>query len=450
MRRLMIAAMESGGGKTTVTCALLSLLRKQGIPVQAFKCGPDYIDPMYHTRILGRPGHNLDLFLQGERGVLQTLDRSGSSFALMEGAMGLFDGVGGTEQASSYALAALTDTPVLLVVTPKGSALTLAAQIQGLQGFRKPDMLAGLFLNRCKPSLAAYLAPILKRETGLDVVGCLPPMEAAALPSRHLGLVTAGEIDHLSKRFEEVAEQLQQTLSAETLLALSADAPLPTFQPIASTKKATPIAVARDEAFCFYYQESLDALERSGAELRFFSPLHDSRLPGGIGGLYLGGGYPELYAEGLSDNAAMRSAIGDAVSSGLPTIAECGGFLYLQKTLQNESNRAFPMAGVFPGEGFATGRLQRFGYLHLCPEEDSMLFRAGEQIPAHEFHYWDSTENGTSILCEKPLSRRRWRCGYTSPTLYAAFPHLHLGGELPLAQRFVNAARTYLEALCTD
>ena len=199
------------------------------------------------------------------------------------------------------------------------------------------------------------------------------------------------------------------------------------------------IAVARDEAFCFYYQDSLDALERSGAQLRFFSPLRDGVLPP-CDGLYLGGGYPELYARELSENAAMRESLAGAVRSGLPTIAECGGFLYLQQSLEDDKGTPWPMAGVLPGRGFRTDRLQRFGYAFLKPEADSLLFRAGESVPVHEFHHWDCTENGTDLTAEKP-DGRHWRCGFASPTLYAAFPHLHLDGALPLAQRFAEAAR---------
>lgn len=443
MKRLMLAAMQSGGGKTTVTCGLLAALRKRGMPVQAFKCGPDYIDPMFHTRVLGVESRNLDLFLQGESGIRRTLDRAGGEVALLEGAMGFYDGAAGTDEASAWAVADVTDTPVILVVRPKGASLTLAAQICGLMSFRSPSHISGILLNDCKPSLAAYLSPILERETGLPVLGYLPPMAEAALPSRHLGLLTAAEIDDFSLRFEVISAQLEQTVDLDALLSLAKESSsLVHSEENGDIKKtACRIAVARDEAFCFYYQDSLDALRAAGAELVFFRPLYDSALPPDIDGLYLGGGYPELYGEQLSRNRSMLWSIRELVQNGWPTVAECGGFLYLQSSLEDAAGTRWPMIGVLPGEGLKTERLQRFGYLYLQPERDSLLFRAGETIPAHEFHYWDSTENGGDLLAVKPHGGRSWRCGFAGPNLYAAFPHLHFSGAVPLAKRFVEAAR---------
>lgn len=438
----MLAALHSGGGKTTVTCGLLAAFKRRGMAVQAFKCGPDYIDPMFHTRVLGVESRSLDLFLQGKAGVRRTLSRGTGELALLEGAMGFYDGVSGTDEASAWAVAEATDTPVILVVRPKGTSLTLAAQLRGLMTFRTTSHIAGILLNDCKPSLAAYLPPILERETGLPVVGYLPPMPEAALPSRHLGLLTAGEIENFSERFDAIAAQLERTVDLDRLLSLAGNAASWEQTAVAAPQElpVCRIGVARDEAFCFYYPDSLDALRSAGAELVYFSPLHGSALPLDLDGLYLGGGYPELYGEGLSQNETMRRAVRALVRSGRPTVAECGGFLYLQRTLEDASGRVWPMASVLPGDGVKTERLQRFGYLRLTAERDSLLFRAGESVPAHEFHYWDSTENGGGLLGEKPHGGRSWRCGFVGPALYAAFPHLHLDGEAPLAQRFVAAA----------
>ena len=406
----MLAAMSSGSGKTVMTCGLLLALQRRGISAEGFKCGPDYIDPMFHRRVLGIPSRNLDLYLQGEAGVLQTLQKQRAEFALLEGAMGFYDGVNGTAKASAWQVAAVTNTPVLLLLRPQGSSLTLAAQVRGMQTFRQPSHLAGILLTDCKPMLYAHLKPILERETGLPVLGFLPPMEEAKLESRHLGLLTAAEVEDFSRRFGAVAPHCT-------------------------------IAVARDAAFCFYYEDNLDALRAAGAKLRFFSPLTDTALPK-ADGLYLGGGYPELYAKALSENTSLRESIRAAVTGGLPTVAECGGFLYLQRSLATPKGTPFPMAGVFSGEGVPTGRLQRFGYAALTAETDSLLLRRGETLPVHEFHYWDCTENGEAFEACKP-SGKRWRCGEASPTLYAAFPHLHFGGALPLAQRFTDAAEAY-------
>ena len=440
MRRILIAAMASGSGKTVLTCALLRALQRRGISAESFKCGPDYIDPMFHRRILGVPGHNLDRFLLGAEGVRRVLNSQRAEAAVVEGAMGYYDGVNGTTEASAWELAAEEDIPVLLAVRPGGSSLTLAAQIRGMLDFRQPNRIAGVVLTMCRPSLYERLRPVLERETGRAVLGYLPPMEEAALPSRHLGLVTADEVSDLSRRFDVIVETLEKTVDIDRLLALAGEA-CPSEQ---DRKKAAPvcrIAVARDEAFCFYYEDSLSRLCEAGAELVFFSPLRDKTLPA-ADGLYIGGGYPELYAKILSENETMRRSVCDAVNAGLPTLAECGGFMYLQKTLTDSEGNAFPMAGVLPGHCFPAGRLIRFGYAYLTAAKDSLLLRAGERIPVHEFHHWDSTENGTAFAAEKPDGQRR-RCGYATSTLYAAFPHLHLGGEAPLAERFISAAVTY-------
>lgn len=447
MRGMIISAMASGQGKTTLTCGLMAAFQKRGLRVAGFKCGPDYIDPMFHTQVLGVPSRNLDLFLQGEAGVRRSYAQAApnAQLALAEGAMGFYDGVGGTDQASAFAVARCLDLPVVLAIRPQGASLTLAAQVKGLLEFRREHHIAALVFTCCKPALHAHLAPILERETGLPVLGYLPPMEEAELPSRHLGLYTAGEIDHLRARFAAVAAQLEQTVDLDKLLALAggetAGEPCPP-----RSEPACTIAVARDEAFCFYYPDNLEALEAAGAELAFFSPIRDKGLPEGIHGLYLGGGYPELYAQKLAQNAGMRERIRDLVMAGLPTMAECGGFLYLQKSLEDEQGKAWPMAGALEGAGYRTQRLQRFGYGELTAQSDSLLFSAGERVPFHEFHYWDCTQNGGDFLAEKPMGGRSWQCGVAGESLYAAFPHLHFGGVTPLAERFVRKAEEWKQA----
>ena len=437
MKRLMLTAMHSGAGKTVVTWALLNALKRRGLEVQAFKCGPDYIDPMFHTRVLGVPSRNLDLFLQGSDGVQAALRRTQADVAVLEGAMGFYDGVAGTEAASAWEIARRTKTPAVLILRPKGAGITLAAQVRGMLDFRPDSQIVALLLTDCKSSLAAYLKPILERETGLPVLGYLPPMEQAALGSRHLGLLTAAEIAHFTRRFDALSDQLERTADLDALLKLAAEGHSPG-QTERISKPCCRIGVARDQAFCFCYEDNLDLLRTAGAEPVFFSPLQDAALPYGVDGLYLPGGYPELYAKQLAENQEMCRSIREAVRSGLPTVAECGGFLYLQQQLEGEDGQNYPMCGVLPGKGVRTGRLQRFGYQRLTAETDSMLLRQGEGVPAHEFHYWDSTENGTDLLSQKP-DGRQWRCGYAGENFYAAFPHLHFGGALPLAQRFVSA-----------
>ncbi len=440
--QMMVAAIASGSGKTVAACALLTAFRRRGLVPCAFKCGPDYIDPMFHRAALGVASCNLDLFLTapGRLAALYGTHLAGHGAAVVEAAMGYYDGAGLSDAASAWQVAGTLGLPVLLVVRPGGASLTLAAQIRGLQAFRPDSRLAAILLNDCAPAYAARLAPVLERETGLPVIGCLPRLEAARLPSRHLGLCTAAEVAGLPARLDALADALEENADLGRLLDLCRR-PLPRQEKQSLPPVRAKIAVARDAAFCFCYPESLEALRAAGAEPVFFSPLEDAALPD-ADGLYLPGGYPELYAEALSQNAAMRAAAARAVEAGMPTVAECGGFLYLGQSLEDEAGRPWPMAGALPGRGYRKGRLVRFGYATLTAAADSLLFRRGEAVPAHEFHHWDSTENGAALTAEKP-DGRRWQCGWLSPRLYAAFPHLYFAGRLELAGRFAAAAESY-------
>ncbi len=446
MRRIMITAFGSGSGKTVLTGALLCAFSKRGLSPDGYKCGPDYIDPSFHRQVLGTPSHNLDPVLMGKKAVHEALLAGKGQIGVIEGAMGWFDGLGGTQEGSAWDIAAAENIPALLCIRPGGAALTLAAMVNGLKTFRTPDMIRGVFLTDCKRTLYEYLKPVLERECGVPVAGFLPPMPEMRFESRHLGLVTAQEITDLKERFAAAAAVLEQSGAPERIFDLAGEAPDEKEARAFSTGskrngKRCRIAVAWDEAFSFYYQESLDALEKHGAELVFFSPLRDEHLPKAQG-LYLGGGYPELHAVALGRNSRMREEIARAVKGGMPTIAECGGFLYLQRQLEDAGGELHPMAGVFPGDGFRAGKLVRFGYCFLEAEEDDLLFRKGERIPAHEFHHWDSTDCGRSLRAHGSRGGVR-RCAFTSPSLYAGFPHLHLGGEKALAGRFVEAACAY-------
>lgn len=445
MLQLVLTAPRSGGGKTTAACALLAALAAQGQRPCAFKAGPDYIDPMFHRAVLGVKSHNLDLYFSAPDTVrrLYAQGAADCDAVVCEGAMGYYDGLGGvTDTASAWQLADTLELPALLVVRPKGASLTLAAELRGLLAFRTPHHIAGILLNDCSESLFKLLAPMLEKETGLPVVGYLPHLPEAAIESRHLGLKTAAEIANLQQKIEVLADAAQRCIDWHRLYTLF-DRPAPPAPPRITVPPAVRIAVAQDEAFCFTYAETLEALRESGAELCFFSPLRDAALPENIGGLYLPGGYPELYARQLSENRALRTAIRDAVQEGLPTAAECGGFLYLGQTLEGTDSKVYPMAGVLPGSGHNTGRLVRFGYAVMTAKAGSMLFHAGEALPIHEFHHWDSSENGADFSVRK-TEKRQWECGFANTHLYAGFPHLYWAGTA-LPRRFVQAAQHFLK-----
>ena len=448
--RLLLCAPASGGGKTTLTCAILQALVNRGANPAAFKCGPDYIDPMFHSGIIGAKSRNLDLFLMGEAAVLRSLadNSAGAGLALIEGVMGYYDGIGLSDQASAYHLARTTRTPAVLVLDGRGRALTAAAVVRGMKDFRPDSGIAGVILNRVSPMLYPRLREAIERETGVKVYGFLPNRPDCALESRHLGLVTAAEVAGLKEKLSALAAQAEESVDLSGLLELARTAPAlePPEAVLPEPVEGRPrIAVAKDKAFCFYYADGLALLEQLGAELAEFSPMNDEKLPEGTCGLYLGGGYPELYAKALADNRPMREEVRAAVLGGLPTVAECGGFLYLNQTLADGEGRAWPMAGVFPGRAANTGKLGRFGYVTLTAQTGGLLGPAGTKIPAHEFHYWDTGAPGADFRAEKPQSARGWDCAYHTPTLYAGFPHFHFCAAPGAARNFVAAARRYQE-----
>ncbi len=443
--RLVLAAPASGAGKTTLTCALLRAFQQKGLEPAAFKCGPDYIDPMFHRQIIGARSGNIDLFFASEplaRGLF-CRQAAGCGLALIEGAMGYYDGAASTDRASAWQTAWALEAPAVLTVQPRGAALTLAAALKGLKDFRPDSRIGALVLNRCSEGAYRMMKPLLERELGLPVLGYLPDLPECRIESRHLGLITAQETEDLRRKIQWLADQAARTVDLEGLLALARSAPPlqgapPAFAPAVSQKPV--VAVAQDRAFCFYYPENLELLKELGAEIRPFSPLEDRELPPEADALYLGGGYPELYGPQLSGNRTMAESVRRAVSAGLPTLAECGGFLYLHRAVEDAEGRQWPMAGVFPGLCRPAGGLRRFGYVELTARRDNLLCSAGEALRGHEFHYWESDDCGEDFRAQKPLSSRGWDCIHAGPSLFAGFPHLYFYSNPVFAARFVRAA----------
>lgn len=439
MSRFMVAAPGSGSGKTLITCGLLELLKRRGLNPVACKCGPDYIDPMFHRYVQGVPGRNLDSFFLSPEGVRNMLFRAVScedaGIAVLEGVMGYYDGLGGTSfSASSWEIASITQTPVLLVLDCKGMSLSAAAVAAGFLHFQKDSRIGGLFLNRVSPMYFQRLAEAITRSTGLPVLGYLPESEEYRLESRHLGLFLPEEIVSLRSKIEGAADVMEKTVDVSGLLALASGAAeiqgtekWDTGKWKTGKRKTEPeeekgqrvsIGVARDEAFCFYYQENLELLEQLGARLIFFSPLRDQRIPEGISGLVFGGGYPENFGAELAANETMRDSVREAARAGMPFLAECGGFLYLHRFLEGSDGNAYPMAGVYPFDAFRTDRLRRFGYVRLLTLE-------GMEIHGHEFHYWESQDPGNDWIARKPTGDRSWPCMHASSGQLGGFPHLY-------------------------
>lgn len=433
--RVMLAGVSSGCGKTTLTCAILQALVNRGHRVGAFKCGPDYIDPMFHSRIIGAKSANLDLHFFGENTLRYLLCKNAADrdVSVIEGVMGYYDGIGLTQRASSYEVAQVTGSPVVLVVNAKGAAASILATIQGFLTFLPDSHIRGVILNQCGAMAYGPLAEEIEKKLGIRAYGYLPGMENCALESRHLGLVTAAEVANLREKLQDMAQQAERSIDLDGLLALASGAPQVFCNPAAiARQEAVRIAVARDRAFCFYYEDNLDAMRQMGAELVEFSPLHDKKLPEEIHGLYLGGGYPELYAAQLSQNQTMRESVCAALSHGLPCIAECGGFMYLTREIGG-----YPMVGFLPGSCFDTGKLTRFGYVTLRAKADNVLCKAGGTIAGHEFHHWDCTHPGSGFTAAKPTGRH-WDCAVATDRLYAGFPHFHFYANLDFLQNFYS------------
>ena len=436
VNRLLLAGTGSGCGKTTAVCAVLQALVNRGLDVGAFKCGPDYIDPMFHSRVIGAKSANLDGFFFSPNTLRHLLAKNGGGrdVSVIEGAMGFYDGAGlASTRASAWETARSTDTPVVLVVPARGAALSVLAVIQGFLDFQGDSGVRGVLLNRCAASTYRALAGAIRERFGgrADSRRSEEQLPACTLESRHLGLVTAGEVEGLREKLDILARQAEETVELDRLLELAASAPPVAWEPVVLPRlEPVRIAVARDRAFCFYYEDSLEALAEMGAELVPFSPLEDAALPAHIQGLYLGGGYPELYARQLSGNCSMRRSVRAALEGGLPCIAECGGFMYLTEGIGEAD-----MAGVLPGRCFDAGRLTRFGYVTLRAKRDSLLCRAGETIRGHEFHHWDARCPGGDFWAEKP-SGRGWDCAVATDRLYAGYPHFHFYANPASAARF--------------
>ncbi len=449
--RILIAAPASGGGKTTFTCGLLQALVNRGLAPAACKCGPDYIDPMFLSEVIGAYSRNLDLFFSEETQVRQLVADSArhSDIVVIEGVMGYYDGIAVSDEASAWDVARATETPAVLVIDGRGRARSIAAEVAGFARFREDSRVAGVVLNRVSPMLYPRLKDLIEEETGVRVYGYLPKLDDCSLESRHLGLVTASEVADLREKLNTLAAVLEESVDIDGLLDLAntaSDLGSCDWQGVVSQQfeNAPRIAVAHDDAFCFYYADALRLLQHLGAQLVEFSPLADESLPEGVSGLYLGGGYPELHAAELNDNRSMCSSIARAIRTGLPTIAECGGFMYLHDVLEDNDGNTYSQVGVVDGASFKTDKLGRFGYITLTASYGGLLVEEGDMLRAHEFHYWDSENPGAAFTAEKPQSGRTWKCGISTPTLYAGYPHLYLPSCPKAAKRFIEACVAYV------
>lgn len=448
MPRLLFAAPKSGSGKTMITCGMIEVLKRRNLRTASLKCGPDYIDPMFHRQVLGIPSGNLDTFFTDENVTRYLLwDKAkDADITVIEGVMGYYDGLGGqSEQASTYEVARVTDTPVILILDGKGASVSLAAMIKGIIEYREDSHICGVLLNRISAGYYDRIREVIERECKVPVFGYLPELKNLTVPSRHLGLVAPEEMEAFQLWITQIADAIEKTVDVEAILTAAGEAPICKGEELKLPKLSgrVRLAVARDEAFSFYYTENLELLQKMGADLVEFSPLHDKELPEGIDGLLLGGGYPERYVRELESAESMRESIRRACEKGLPCLAECGGFLYLQQRLEGMDGKPGKMAGVLQGNGFRTKKLCRFGYIEAESRKPGVTGEAGQRVKGHEFHYWDCTENGADFLASKPLGGKSYSCMVHTPALLAGFPHFYYYSNPDMIYRFLLSCQSY-------
>lgn len=446
--RILISAGSSGSGKTTVTCGILKALKNRGLRVSSCKCGPDYIDPMFHEKVLGVPSVNLDPFFEDKKLMRSLYARhtADSDINIIEGVMGFYDGFSFDKtDASTYEVAKNIASPVILVVNAKGMALTIVPFLKGIIEFRDDSNIRGVILNNVSEMVCRSMKPIIEKELGIDVLGFMPPSPEIAVESRHLGLMTPDEVKDIQSRFEKLGDLAEKCMDIERIIEIAGEAdPIKCEELVRWTKKEEKvrIAIARDEAFCFYYKDNLELLQELGCELVPFSPINDPHLPENIDGMLLGGGYPETYGKELSENISMRTDILSKLNDGLPCLAECGGFMYLHDLMEDTEHTEHRMVGFLSGEKCVRrDRLVRFGYITLSSDEGGSLLNNGEQIKAHEFHYWDSTDNGELMKAVKPSGKREWMCMHRIKNTICGYPHLFYRSAPQFAERFVKLCR---------
>lgn len=431
--RIVIGGTGSGCGKTTVVCAILKALKDRGLNVSAAKCGPDYIDPMFHKSALKVPSKNIDLFFSDDNTAkaLFAEQAQGSDICIIEGVMGYYDGLSfDNDKVSTYSVSDVLSAPSVIVLNARGMALTASALIQGMINFRDNSRIRAVILNNISPMSFEPLKKAIEDKTGIEVLGFMPNDSNFNINSRHLGLVTPDE--STAEVLEKMSEAASKYIDLNRLMEIAAEADELEFEMLSvKCGEKFKIAVALDEAFCFYYSDNLELLRKLGAEIEFFSPIYDKTVPD-ADGMIIGGGYPELYAEKLSENTSMLNDIKTKIENGMPCLAECGGFMYLSSAIDN-----FKMTGIFNGNAYDTGKLSRFGYIELKSEREYI-----NGIKGHEFHHWDMDDTGNECTAVKP-SGRSWICMSFYKNTIAGYPHLYYWSKPEFAKRFADICRLW-------
>lgn len=436
MGRILFSGTNSGCGKTTVTCAVLQALKNRGIGVTSFKCGPDYLDPMFQRVIIGVKSYNIDSFMMSENTIKSLVEEHESEISVIDGIKGYYDGVHFTRQASTYEISLYTKTPSILVIDCSGMEASAGAVIHGFLKYHN-NTIKGVIFNRLNPAIYDDMKKVCSM-LKLKCFGYLPKMSSVVIENKHLTLINKTEIDDMKIRMKQFAEQAEKTIDIDGIIDMAKTAiPLkskPIDIPYIGKAK---IAFSYDKAFCFHYRDNIEILEKMGAEIVNFSPLNDSTLPDDINGIILCGGYPEMYGSELSKNKSMLESVRSAVDNGVPTIAECGGFMYLHDNMYDLTGARYKMAGVIDGSCYRSNPINNYGYIELTSNTDNLLLEKGDVIKTYEFHYYESTNPGETFTARK--FNEEWKCINSDENLYAGFPHLHFYSNIKAAKRFMKA-----------
>ncbi len=451
MKGLIVAGTNSGCGKTTISLALMSYFKNQGYKVAPFKVGPDFIDPGHHCRITGVISRNLDgwMLTKGYNTKCFKQFSSGFDISIIEGVMGLFDGFSGTsEDGSTAQMAKWNNLPVVLVVNAQSMARSAAALVQGFENFDKELNFAGVIFNKLGSKRhLEYLTEALKGNTEIPVLGGILRDDAFEIPERHLGLVTNDEHLMSNKAVNNLSRLIEENIDVTKLLENISDINDGGYIAPPYSEKRVKIAVAKDKAFCFYYQDNIELLEANGAEIVYFSPMTDEKLPDNISGIYFGGGYPELFADQLSQNMKLLNEIKEVSDNKMPVYGECGGFMYLCNNVTDHSGNCYPMTGCMPFSVKMLTKLKALGYREITLEEDSIIGKKGLTARGHEFHYSEIVNQDESCKSVYNVTKRAsdslLKEGYISKNTMGSYIHLHFGSNPDVAKGFVNKCREW-------
>ena len=438
MKSIIISSNCSGGGKSTFTLALMKALIDRKYDVQGYKIGPDYIDTAFHTHVCKKSSRNLDLFMMGEEGVKSSYSKGEGNIGIIEGVMGLYDGLGYDSKYSTYHLSKVLNLPIILLITPKAQSNTLCAELMGLLNYENANI-KGVVLNNINKEYYELLKKLIEKNTPLKVFGYMPNEEKIILESRHLGLIQSSEIEDLDEKITLSSKLLEEHVQIEEIINCLEETKEYNSENIYVGNKSIKIGYAYDKAFSFYYKENLEFLEEVG-ELIPFSPLKDKKLPEDIDFLYIGGGYPEVFEKELSTNKELLSDIKDKLEKGLPAYAECGGLMYLTKG--SEMNN---FVGFFDGYYKMTDKLVNFGYAKLQVSKENHIFKSGLEINCQEFHKSQVLLKEQTIfnLSKNYYEEKNWQCGYIKKNVVAAYAHIHFYGNIEFFNSLIKLAKSY-------